>query len=121
MTCRTRRAAPSGWRARPAGPAPLLLAAVAIETGLSVAVVRKEPKAYGTMAQVEGSAPPEARFALIEDVSTTGHQVLRAAKALEERGAEVLVIVLAIDRGGGDRLREAGYRVEAVASLRPEG
>jgi len=106
--------------AAPEGAATLLVAAVAIQTGLSVAVVRKQPKAYGTMELVEGTAPIGARFALIEDVSTTGHQVLAAAKALEERGAEVRVIVLAIDRGGADRLRDAGYRVESVASLRPE-
>ena len=28
-------------------------------------------------------------------------------------------IILAIDRGGADHLREAGYRVDAVAVLRP--
>lgn len=107
--------------AAPEGAATLLVAAVALETGLPVAVVRKEPKAYGTMARVEGHAPAGARAALIEDVSTTGHQVLRAARALEDEGVEIDVIVLAIDRGGADHLRDAGYRVEAVATLRPDG
>jgi orotate phosphoribosyltransferase len=57
--------------------------------------------------------------ALIEDVSTTGHQVLRAARALEEQGCRVVMIVLAIDRGGGEYLREAGYEVRSVAEVRP--
>lgn len=105
--------------AAPEGAATLLVAAVALHTGLPVAVVRKAPKAYGTRSQVEGHAPPGARVALIEDVSTTGHQVLRAARALEEAGCRVEVIVLAIDRGGADRLREAGYAVAAVAEVRP--
>jgi orotate phosphoribosyltransferase len=84
-----------------------------------MAVVRKERKEYGTQSQVEGQAPVGARIALIEDVSTTGHQTLAAAKALEEEGAIVELIILSIDRGGADSLREAGYGVEAIASLRP--
>ena len=105
--------------AAPEGAATLLVAAVSLETGLPVAVVRKEPKAYGTMSQVEGHAPAGARVCLIEDVSTTGHQVRRAAEVLTGAGASIERIVLAIDRGGADHLREAGYDVAAVAVLRP--
>jgi orotate phosphoribosyltransferase len=105
--------------AAPEGAATLLVAAVSLETGLPTAVVRKEPKAYGTREQVEGHAPPGARATLIEDVSTTGHQVLAAAKALERAGVLIARIVLAIDRGGAEPLREAGYDVAAVAVLRP--
>jgi orotate phosphoribosyltransferase len=105
----------------PEGAATLLVAAVALETGLPVTVVRKEPKPYGTRAQVEGSLEPGARVALLEDVSTTGRQVRRAAEVLEAAGASIEVIVLAIDRGGAEHLREAGYAVEAVASIRPDG
>jgi orotate phosphoribosyltransferase len=103
----------------PEGAAMLLVAAVALDSGLPVAVVRKEAKAYGTRAQVEGEVPPGARTTLIEDVSTTGHQVRRAAEVLAEAGADVRSIILAIDRGGADHLREAGYTVDAVAVLRP--
>jgi orotate phosphoribosyltransferase len=103
----------------PEGAAMLLVAAVALETGLPIAVVRKQPKEYGTRAQVEGEVPPGARVALLEDVSTTGHQVQRAAEVLAEAGATIVTIVLAIDRGGADHLRAAGYDVRAVAVLRP--
>jgi orotate phosphoribosyltransferase len=103
----------------PEGAAMLLVAAVSLETGLPVAVVRKQPKEYGTRAQVEGEVPPGAATTLLEDVSTTGHQVRRAAEVLTEAGADVRRIVLAIDRGGADHLREAGYEVGAVAVLRP--
>ena len=114
--------APSGvdHLAAPEGAATLLAAAVSLETGLPVAVVRKEPKAYGTMGQVEGHAPAGANAMLIEDVSTTGHQVLAAARVLEGMGVKIVRIVLALDRGGADHLREAGYDVAAVAVLRPE-
>jgi orotate phosphoribosyltransferase len=103
----------------PEGAAMLLVAAVSLETGLPVTVVRKEAKAYGTRAQVEGDVPAGAVTTLIEDVSTTGHQVQRAAETLAAAGAEVARIVLAIDRGGADHLRAAGYDVAAVAVLRP--
>lgn len=106
--------------AAPEGAATLLVAAVALDADLPIAVVRKEPKAYGTMAQVEGHAPPGAQVALIEDVSTTGHQVLKAAKALEAEGCDVGIVILAIDRGGADTLEDAGYWVKSVVSLRPE-
>jgi orotate phosphoribosyltransferase len=103
----------------PEGAAMLLVAAVALETGLPIVVVRKQPKEYGTRAQVEGEVPPGAGIALLEDVSTTGHQVQRAAEVLAEAGATIVTIVLAIDRGGADHLRAAGYDVRAVAVLRP--
>jgi len=103
----------------PEGAAMLLVAAVSLETGLPVAVVRKSAKEYGTKAQVEGAVDAAAVTTLVEDVSTTGHQVQRAAEVLVEAGADVRRIVLAIDRGGADRLRVAGYDVAAVAVLRP--
>jgi orotate phosphoribosyltransferase len=104
----------------PEGAAMLLVAAVSLETGLPVTVVRKEAKTYGTRSQVEGSLEPGARVALVEDVSTTGHQVRLAAEVLAAAGATIDLIVLAIDRGGGDHLRKSGYRVEAVATIRPQ-
>ena len=105
--------------AAPEGAATLLVAAVSLETGLPVAVVRKEAKSYGTREQIEGHAPSGARAVLIEDVSTTGHQVAAAAAVLKAAGVNVIRIVLAIDRGGGDHLREVGYDVTAVAVLTP--
>jgi orotate phosphoribosyltransferase len=105
--------------AAPEGAATLLVAAVSLETGLPIAVVRREAKAYGTLSRIEGDAPAGAKAMLIEDVSTTGHQVLRAAEALERAGVDVTRIVLAIDRGGAAQLRRAGYDVAAVAVLRP--
>ncbi len=103
--------------ASPEGAATLLLAAVGLRTGLPMAVVRKEAKTYGTRSQVEGYAPEGARVALIEDVSTTGHQTLNAARALEGSGAHIEVVILTIDRGGAAALRSEGYEVLSVASL----
>jgi len=103
----------------PEGAAMLLVAAVSLQTDLPMAVVRKEAKRYGTEMQVEGEVPSGALTTLIEDVSTTGHQVQRAAEVLAAAGGRVGRIVLAIDRGGADHLRAAGYDVDSVAVLRP--
>ena len=105
--------------AAPEGAATLLVAAVALQTELPIAVVRKEPKGYGTKSQVEGSARAGAVVALIEDVSTTGRQVLGAARALEAEGCRIGIIVLAIDRGGAEHIRASGYSVASVAEVRP--
>jgi orotate phosphoribosyltransferase len=117
-----RRLLPDGVThlASPEGAATLLLAAVAMEAHLPMVMVRKERKEYGTRSQVEGLMSDGARIALIEDVSTTGHQVAGAARAIEEQGGEIAAIILVIDRGGADVLEAAGYRVESVVSLRPE-
>jgi orotate phosphoribosyltransferase len=82
-----------------------------------MAVVRKQAKEYGTRARVEGYAPEGARVALIEDVSTTGHQTLNAAVALKEAGAQIEIIILTIDRGGAQALRDEGFEVASVAAL----
>jgi orotate phosphoribosyltransferase len=104
----------------PEGAAMLLVAAVSLRAGLPVTIVRKQAKEYGTQVQVEGEVRPGAITTLLEDVSTTGHQVRRAAEVLTGAGADVRRIVLAIDRGGADHLRAVGYDVEAVAVLRPK-
>jgi orotate phosphoribosyltransferase len=104
----------------PEGAAMLLVAAVSLRAGLPVTIVRKQAKEYGTQAQVEGEVRPGAITTLLEDVSTTGHQVRRARRGADRsRARTVRRIVLAIDRGGADHLRAAGYDVEAVAVLRP--
>ncbi len=107
--------------AAPEGAATLLVAAVSLETGLPVAVVRKEPKAYGTREQVEGHAPAGAETVLLEDVSTTGHQVLAAAEVLRAAGVDVTRIVLAIDRGGRRPPATGGLRRRRGGGAQADG
>lgn len=106
--------------ASPEGAAMLLLAPTALRSGLPMAVVRKKAKEYGTRSQIEGEIGQGAVVALIEDVSTTGGQTKRAAEALEALGVTIAVIILTIDRGGADHLRDAGYEVRSIVSLRPK-
>jgi orotate phosphoribosyltransferase len=88
----------------------LLGGAVSMETGLPLVLVRKEPKGYGTSKQIEGRMEPGERVTVIEDVVTTGGDSLRSAQVLRDAGADVIHLVVVLDRGeGGEQnIREAG-------------
>jgi len=88
----------------------LLGGAVSMETGLPLVLVRKEAKGYGTSKQIEGILAPHDRVTLIEDVVTTGGDSLRSAQVLRDAGAEVINLVVVLDRGEGgeDNISAAG-------------
>jgi len=88
----------------------LLGGAVSMETGLPLVLVRKEPKGYGTSKQIEGLFDPGDRMTVIEDVVTTGGDSLRSAQVLRDAGADVIHLIVVLDRGEGgeDNIRNAG-------------
>jgi orotate phosphoribosyltransferase len=88
----------------------LLGGAVSMETGLPLVLVRKEPKGYGTSKQIEGHLVQGDRVTLIEDVVTTGGDSLRSAQVLRDAGADIISLLVVIDRGEGgeDNIRTAG-------------
>ena len=88
----------------------LLGGAVSMESGLPLVLVRKEPKGYGTSKQIEGHLSAGERITIIEDVVTTGGDSLRTAQVLRDAGAEVIHLVVVLDRGDGgeENIRTAG-------------
>ena len=88
----------------------LLGGAVSMETGLPLVLVRKEPKSYGTSKQIEGRMERGDRITVIEDVVTTGGDSLRSAQVLRDAGADVIHLVVVLDRGEGgeENIRSAG-------------
>ena len=88
----------------------LLGGAVSMETGLPLVLVRKEPKGYGTSKQIEGRFDAGDRVTVIEDVVTTGGDSLRSAQVLRDAGADVIHLVVVLDRGEGgeENIRQAG-------------
>ena len=81
------------------GAVPLVVA-TALATGLPYVIVRKSAKEHGSSAgrSIEGNLQKGERVALVEDVVTTGAQAVRAARKLEEAGAEVATVVTVLDR-----------------------
>src|SRR6266851_914603 len=88
----------------------LLGGAVSMETGLPLVLVRKEPKGYGTSKQIEGRFEAGDRITVIEDVVTTGGDSLRSAQVLSDAGANVIHLIVVLDRGEGgeENIRQAG-------------
>jgi orotate phosphoribosyltransferase len=76
--------------------------ALSFETGIPVAFIRKEAKSYGTCQFAEGSDINGKRLCLIEDVVTTGGQVLLSTDDLRNAGAIVKDVLCVIYRGQGD-------------------
>jgi len=93
-----------------------LAAAAAMETGKNWIIVRNSKKDYGTSKLVEGKLSAGDIVLLVEDIATTGGQVLEAAKVITEAGAKVKKIVAVIDRkqGAAENIAKAGYKFESI-------
>jgi orotate phosphoribosyltransferase len=85
-------------------------------TGIPAVFVRKEAKTYGTCQLAEGDVIEGKRLTVVEDVVTSGGQVVTSCGDLRERGAIVEHAVCVIDReaGGGQNLAEADVELRAL-------
>ena len=83
-------------------------------------MVRKEAKGHGAGNQVEGrfGLPDGSKVCMLEDTVTTGGSLLRAIKAVEDAGLEVVQVICVVDRSEGaiQRFAEAGYTLEALVT-----
>ena len=70
-------------------------------TNLPTAFVRKEAKAYGTKKIAEGIELDGAKVLLVEDVVTSGGQLILSASNLRSIGADLTNAVCVIDREAG--------------------
>lgn len=93
-----------------------LAAATAMETGKKWVIIRNSKKDYGTSKMVEGVIKKGDVVLLVEDIATTGGQVLEAAKVIDGAGAKVKKIVAVIDRkqGARENIESAGYVFESI-------
>lgn len=93
-----------------------LVTAASLAAGLPCVFIRNQKKDYGTAKQLEGRLEAGERVMLVEDVCTSGGQVLEAAKTIEAEGASVTKIVATIDREEGAReaIEGAGHRFESL-------
>ena len=93
-----------------------LAAAAAMAADLPFIIVRNKKKEYGTGREFEGILEKGAKVLLVEDIATTGGQVLEAAKTITDAGGTVQRIVCVIDRQEGARqnIEQAGYTFESL-------
>jgi len=78
------------------------VAAVAATRGRSLRSfsVRKEVKDHGGGGRIAGALEPGDRVVIVEDAVTRGVSMLEAATVVEEAGAEVVLLLPVVDRGG---------------------
>jgi orotate phosphoribosyltransferase len=102
---------PAGTR-RIAGPelgAVALAAAGSLASRVPFFIVRNAKKDYGTSKTIEGKIEAGDTVALVEDIVTTGGQVIEAIKNITEAGGKVTTVIVALDRqeGGSDNIKAA--------------
>jgi orotate phosphoribosyltransferase len=85
-------------------------------TGLPTLFVRKEAKTYGTCRLAEGGELEGRRLTVVEDVVTSGGQVVTSCGDLRERGAVVETALCVIDResGGPEALADIGVELRPL-------
>lgn len=90
--------------------------AISLTTGIPQVLVRKEAKSYGTCKFAEGLEVKGKRVCIVEDVITTGGQVLISTKDLRSLGAVIEDVVCVIYRGeeGLDQFAKDGLKVRAL-------
>lgn len=91
--------------------------ALSLETGLPCAFIRKEAKEYGTCQLAEGVDLKNKKICVIEDVITSGGQVLISTEDLRKIGAQVENVICVINRGGDPatgKLKAAGLNLLAL-------
>ena len=93
-----------------------LAAAAALAAGKPFVIIRNAKKDYGTGKPYEGKISDADSVLLVEDIATTGGQVLEAARFIKSIGARVERIVAVIDRqeGARENIESAGFAFEAL-------
>jgi uridine monophosphate synthetase len=100
-------------------------AAIPIATAISLAgnypmiYPRKEAKAYGTKAEIEGEYHSGETTVIIDDLATTGGSKFEAIEKLTGAGLRVKDVVVLVDRQSGakESLEQAGYAMHAVLTI----
>jgi orotate phosphoribosyltransferase len=90
---------------------------------LSAFTVRKEAKGHGMGGRMAGVLGPGDKVAVTEDAVTRGVSMLEAVEVIHAIGAEVVLLVPVVDRGGTVEAmaRDAGLRLRALVTAEDLG
>jgi uridine monophosphate synthetase len=96
-----------------------IVTAISLQAGYPVIYPRKEAKAYGTKAEIEGEFHAGETAVVVDDVTTTGGSKFEGIEKLTGAGLKVRDVVVLIDRQSGARktLAEAGFTLHAVLTI----
>jgi orotate phosphoribosyltransferase len=81
--------------------------------------LRKEPKDHGQRRRIEGIIFPGDKVVLLDDVVTTGKNIMEAVDAIRAEGGVVKDAVVLLDRqqGGEEQLMKMGVRLRAYTTI----
>jgi orotate phosphoribosyltransferase len=87
--------------------------ALSLKTGLPAVFVRKKAKDYGTRKLAEGAEVNQKKVCIIEDVVTTGGQIILSVGELKKLGAQIQYVMCVIQRGmdAGQILKKEGLEL----------
>ena len=93
-----------------------LVTTASMASNLPCIFIRNQKKDYGTAKQLEGTLQSNDRVVIVEDIATTGGQVLEAAETITNIGATVESIIAVIDRGEGARenIESSGFNFQSL-------
>ncbi|HLF89945.1 MAG TPA: orotidine-5'-phosphate decarboxylase [Anaerolineales bacterium] len=94
--------------------------AISLRGGWPMMYPRKEVKAYGTKAEIEGVYEPGQRAVVIDDLISTGGSKFEGVEKLTAAGLQVADVVVLIDRSSGKAAGELaahGLNLHAVFTL----
>jgi len=82
--------------------------------------VRKEAKEHGRERRIEGLLQPGDKVLVLDDVATTGKNIIEAAEAIRAEGGVVEDAVVLLDRqqGGAVNLRKIGVKLHAFTTMK---
>lgn len=82
-------------------------------------IIRKRPKENGLQKLIEGGLKKGDEVILIDDCINSGGTMMWDIRAMEEAGCivEGVITIMDFKRGGIERIREAGYKAEAIFDL----
>lgn len=85
-------------------------------TGKPTVFIRKKAKDYGTCRFAEGGEISGQRLLVVEDVVTSGGQIIESVRALRSDGAIISDVVCVIDRqsGGRENLEKEGLSLVSL-------
>lgn len=105
--------------AGPALGAVPIATAVSLESKLPLLMIRKEKKGYGTSKLIEGELNGGDNVIVVEDVSTTGGSLLKAIKAIQDNGGNVVRAFVVVDRQEGaiEEFAKNNIKLEPLISV----
>jgi len=93
--------------------------AISIQTNIPAVFVRKKAKEYGTCKFAEGISVEGKKVCIIEDVVTTGGQIILSANDLKKLGAQIKYVLCVIERDekSRDNLKKEGLELFSLFTM----